>query len=104
MFKITFLVLISVEVSMGCYRWPDDTYTNPPITTPTTPTTPTTTILITTTPTITCKPKKIYVYGNCYLRCEYWEEGRFKRYPCEPPSTTTPTTTTGLTPSLENWR
>jgi hypothetical protein len=44
------------------------------------------------------------VYGNCYLRCEYWEEGRFKRYPCEPPSTTTPTTTTGLTPSLENWR
>jgi hypothetical protein len=46
------------------------------------------------------------VYGNCYLRCEYyhWEEGRFKRYSCEPPSTTTPTTTTGLTPSLENWR
>ena len=95
MLKIAFLVLILVEISMGCNRWDD--YRVPTTPEPTTTTPITTTYFTTTTPiSTTCKPNEIYHYGYCYLRCEeyHWdyEGGRFKRYTCEPPPTTTQTT------------
>ena len=58
MLKIAFLVLISVEISMGCNRWVP----------PTTPE-PTTTTVITTTPEPTTKTCKFYISIICRLKC-----------------------------------
>jgi hypothetical protein len=74
MLKISFFILISVGISMGCYK------SDPPTTTPTS--VPTTTP--TTTTTDSC---------NGY----FWSNGRFKRCTFTPTTIETTTTTTTTT-------
>jgi hypothetical protein len=88
MLKISFLILISVGISMGCYRpWDEPIITTTPV--------PETTIQ-------DCPYGQIWENGYCQGTCNgyFWSNGRFKRCTFTPTTieiTTTTTTTTEKT-------